>query len=104
MAFPDLVSGMDLALLATFGVDTTYASPAAASAAVRGIFDAAYVRIDAGEAGVSSAGPAVFYRLTDLPVDPADDYPRITIGGVVYTVTEVAKDGQGGVRLMLHRE
>jgi len=103
MAFPSLVAGMDFVLLATFGVDTSYALPGAAPVMVRGIFDASYVRVDVGEAGVQSAGPAVFYRVADLPQDPAEDYPLITIASVEYQVTEVQKDGQSGVRLMLHR-
>jgi hypothetical protein len=71
---------------------------------VRGIFDAAYVRVEAGRAGVSSSGPAVFLRLEDLPTDPENDEPIMTVAGVNYTVREAQKDGQGGIHLLLHRE
>ena len=54
-------------------------------------------------ARVSSAGPAVFYRLSDLPVDPETDDPVITVDGVGYEVIDVKKDGQGGVLLQLHK-
>lgn len=96
---------MDVQLVARFGVPTTY-DPAGASppVTVRGIFDAAYVRAEVGEAAVSSAEPMVFYRLADLPVDPAVAAPVITVDGVVYVVIDVQKDSQGGVRLLLHKQ
>lgn len=104
MAFTDLVSSLDAAVLGTMGVPTTYAPAATGQPIpVTGVFNAAYVRADAGEAGVSTAEPMVFYRLEDLPVDPELDFPEIVIDGVSYEIAEVKKDGQGGVRLCLHQ-
>jgi len=102
MTWPGLVAAMDQVLVGLLGIATTYDPAVGAPVSVTGIFDAAYVRAEAGEAGVSSSGPAVFYRLLDLPVDPEDDEPVITIAGVAYEVSVVQKDGQGGVLLRLH--
>lgn len=102
-AFRDAVAAMDAVLVDNLGEPTSYTPAATGSpVSVRGIFDAAYVRVDVGQAGVSSAGPAVFYRLADLPVDP-DDESQVGIAGVTYSVDDVQKDGQGGVRLILRR-
>jgi hypothetical protein len=70
---------------------------------VDAIFDAMHVRADAGIAGVTTSGPAVFLRLADLPSDPDDDDVVITVDGVTYKVREAEKDGQGGVLLRLNR-
>lgn len=102
MTWPGLVAQMDGAILSAMGIATSYKPITSPAITVTGIFDAAYVRVEVGEAGVSSAGPAIFYRLSDLPVDPeADD--DVTIDGTVYGVIEVKKDGQGGVHLQLHK-
>jgi hypothetical protein len=102
MNWPGLVAQSDNTLVKSFGILTTYDPATGPAISVRGIFDAAYVRVEAGEAGVSSSGPAVFYRLSDLPVDPDNDDPEITINGVRYRVAELKKDGQGGVVMLLH--
>lgn len=98
---------MDAAVGAAFSTATTYQAKGCAPVPVSGIFDSAYVRVEAGGgdflSGVSSSGPAVFYRLADLPVDPEQDDPIITINGTSYQVIENKKDGQGGVRLILHK-
>jgi hypothetical protein len=99
-----LVAQLDVTLVEHFGEPTTYTPATGAPVSLSGIFDAAYVRAAAGEAGVSSVAPAVFYTLADLPVDPEDDDPEITIGDRTYRVIETKKDGQGGVLLLLHRE
>lgn len=117
MTWPGLVAQMDGAILSAMGIATSYKPITSPAITVAGIFDAAYVRVEVGEAGVSSSGPAVFYRLgtssdvidldgtscvLELPVDPEIDDP-ITIDGVTYGVIEVKKDGQGGVHLQLHK-
>jgi hypothetical protein len=43
----------------------------------------------------------VFLLLADLPTDPDDDEPTVTVNGVDYSVRERKKDGMGGVFLML---
>lgn len=82
----------------------TYTPGVGTAEDVQGIFDANHVRVEAGEAGVTSAGPAVFLRLSELPSDPeVDGNARVTVGGTEYSPTSVEKDGQGGVLLRLHR-
>lgn len=85
------------------GVVVTYASQHAAPVEVEGLFDAQYVLADTGRADVEQAGPAVWLRLSDLPVHPDDDEPLLTIEGRTYTVRERQPDGAGGIRLLLHR-
>ena len=103
MAFAALLATADGSVLAHLGETVQYTVTAGAAVPVRGIFDAAYVRVEAGDPGVSSSGPAVFFRLEDLPSDPeADEGALVTVNGSVYRVTECQKDGQGGVLLLLH--
>lgn len=84
------------------GGPVTYTPGVGATVNVRGVFDALYVKVDAGNAGVSSSGPAVFLRLSDLPSDPSDDLSaRVTVGVTEYKVREAQPDGMGGVHLLL---
>lgn len=70
---------------------------------MQGIFDAAFTRVDLGEPGVASVGPAVYLGISDLPSDPETD-PSCTvlIDGVLYTAHTVERTG-GSVLLHLHR-
>lgn len=104
MAFPEILAAADRAALQHLGGPFFYKPFGAAAVELRGIFDAAYVRVDVGQAGVSSAGPAIFCRLADLPADPESDEPEVTVEGVTYRLREIQKDGLGGVLLLLHRE
>lgn len=84
------------------GGPVTYTPGVGAAVDVRGVFDALYVKVDAGNTGVSSSGPAVFLRLSDLPSDPSDDVAaRVTVAGTQYKVREAEPDGIGGVHLLL---
>lgn len=103
MSFDSLLATADRAALQLLGCAVTYASSAGEARAVRGVFDAAYVKVEAGQPGVSSCGPAVFLRLADLPSDPSSDEPTLTIAGVGYRVREAKPDGLGGVFLLLHQ-
>lgn len=118
MDFTELMTEVDAKVVDTLGVPTTVTTTAGAVHTVKGIFDKAYTRVDAGEAGVSSAAPGVFFRLQSgtsadktvngvknyLPVDPmAETNLRVAHGGVTYVVQEVQKDGQGGVWLLLQK-
>lgn len=104
MGWPSLVEQMDRACLKSMGVAIQYVPALGAAVDLEhAIFDASYIRVDAGQAGVSSATPMVFVRLSDLPSDPAQDDPNVIVDGVTYQVTEIQKDGQGGVRLILHK-
>lgn len=69
-----------------------------------GIFSELYeLAHSTADAGVDTLGPAVFFRLSDLPVDPQDDEPTITIRGDDYAVTRREPDGMGGIVLGLRK-
>lgn len=104
MAFTDLVERADIAVRGHLGSTVTYSPSVGAPVAVQGVFDAAYVRVDLGQIGVSSSGPAVFLRRSDLPSDPSEDPgATVTVNGIIYTIHEVQPDGEGGgVLLLLH--
>jgi hypothetical protein len=71
---------------------------------VSGVFDERYVlERSESEAGVETIGPAVFLIRSELPTDPDDDEPTLTIRGVDYHVTERRPDGIGGLVLALRR-
>lgn len=106
MSFADLLETADRTVMRVLGEkaedDTIIYTPGVGAAvSVNGVFDAAYRREEVGEAGVSTAEPAVFLLLADLPSDPRTDSPILTIRGVEYAVREVEPDGDGGVRLFL---
>ena len=105
MAFADLLEAADRAAFDHLGGSAvTYtAGDGSGAATVDGIFDAAYVLVDVGQAGVSSSTPAVFLRLADLTSDPSVDSAfRIAVGGVTYKERETKPDGLGGVLILLH--
>lgn len=105
MAFADLLTVADRAVRGILGGAVVYAPGTGAAVTVQGVFDAAYVRVDLGQSGVSSVGPAVFLRLEDLPSSPdADSACRVTVAGVTYLAHTVEPDGLGGVRLLLTRD
>jgi hypothetical protein len=69
---------------------------------VSGVFDELYVLAKGdAEAGVETLGPAVFLRRDELPTDPEDDEPTLTIRGADYRVIERRPDGLGGIVLAL---
>lgn len=104
MAFADLVAAADVAIREHLGgVTVTYQPEVGDAVAVGGMFDAQYRLIDPVNAGVEQTVPAVFLRLADLPADPDDDEPQLTIDGVTYSVRERQPDGLGGIRFLLHR-
>lgn len=106
MNFVDLLESADRSVTRILGEKSedgaiVYTPGVGAAVSVNGIFDAAYRREEAGEAGVSTSEPAVFVRLSDLPSDPRTDTPALVIRGITYGVREVEPDGDGGVRLFL---
>lgn len=104
MSFDDLVADVDRAVFDALGGEVvTYAPSVGSSVPVTGIFDANYVLANGdAHAGVETLGPAIFLRLTDLPVDPRDDEGvRLTIRGTVYRATERRPDSMGGIVLAL---
>jgi hypothetical protein len=103
VGFTALLAAADRAALQNLGGPVRYTAGSGVTADVVGVFDSAYVKVDAGQAGVSSMGPAVFLRLADLPSDPEIDSPIVTVESVNHVVREVQKDGLGGVLLLMHR-
>jgi hypothetical protein len=110
MSFANLIARVDRIAMDVFGdkdangdpVSITYAPAVGASVPVIGIFDEQYVLAKGtAYAGVEALGPAVFLRLEDLPLDPEDDDPVITIRGNEYSVVERRPDGLGGIVLVL---
>lgn len=86
------------------GREVTYRPGTGDPVVVTGLFEEAYSLASASDAGVSSSGPAVFFRLEDLPSDPAADTGdvEVVIGTKAYRRREVRPDGQGGVLILLH--
>jgi hypothetical protein len=105
MAFADLVEQMDRAAQDRLGAVPVLYQPAIGGAvAISGIFDALYVLAKgSAQGGVEALGPAVFFRLEDLPVNPDTDTPTLTIGGIEYRVTERHRDSMGGILLELRK-
>lgn len=96
---------MDRQIVDQLGEAVHYAPSSGAAIDVSGVFDNAYVMVDAGgQAGVSSCGPAVFLLIDDLPTspNPIDDLPTITVGEIAYQVREAKPDGKGGILFLLH--
>lgn len=102
MDFAALLGVADQAARAVLGQDVVYTNGATISVTVRGIFDALYIRVDNGEAGLSSSSPAVFLNLADLNSDPeSDQAATVLIDGTNYKIREVQKDGTGRCVLIL---
>lgn len=102
MSFFDLIARADrTAQRVLGGVPVVYTPQDGAPVTVTGIFDAQYLLIESGETRVEGRHPAVFLRLSDLPTDPDQDEPTVTIGAKEYRVTERRPDGLGGVLLVL---
>ncbi len=103
MGFKALLAMGDQAVRGILGETVTYSPTAGDPVEVDGVFDAAYVKVDAGDPGMSSSGPAVFLSLADLPSDPETDLTAtVTVDGTEYTIHETKPDGQGGTMLLLH--
>lgn len=105
MGFADLVAAADRAVQDKLGGEPVFYQPEAGAAAVAvGVFDEVYILAKGDpEAGVETVGPAVFFRLEDLPTNPEDDEPILTIRTVTYRVIERRPDGLGGVLLVLRK-
>lgn len=104
-AWDTLLAAADRAAVQHLGGPVRYTPASGPPVDVTGIFDAAYVTAAAGgQVGVGSSGPAVFLVLADLPTDPEDDDPTITVAGKSYRVKGAPeKDGTGGVVLRLRK-
>lgn len=104
LSYADHIARADRAAQVRLGGTTvTYAPGVGAPVSVTGIFDEAYAHVQEGGAGIESVGPSVRLMLADLPLDPANDTPLLTIGGVVYRPHTRIREGMGAIRLLLHR-
>jgi hypothetical protein len=102
VAFADLVAAADRAVRGNLGGVVVYRSTFGPPLEVSGVFDELYLLAQGdAAAGVEAAGPAVFLRLEDLPLDPEDDDPIIEIASRSYRVVERRPDGIGGIVLAL---
>lgn len=102
MGFAESLATGDVAVRELLGSTVTYSPSSGSPVDVSGVFDAAYIRVDAGQAGISSSGPAVFLTISDLPSDPTTAVATVTVAGTTYSVREAQPDGMGGVLLLLH--
>lgn len=105
MGFTDLVARVDAAALQHLGGEAiVYAPQVGDPATVTGIFDPGYdaslYRLEF--AGPERQDPTLFLVLADLPADPDEDEPTITVRGTDYKVRERVRDGLGGIRLTLY--
>jgi hypothetical protein len=109
-SFDELVAEIDRVAIDVFGdksedgepLPVTYTPSDGDPVQVTGIFGQLYELAKGDpDAGVETLGPAIFFRLEDLPVDPEDDDPTLTIRGDDYRVIERRPDGQGGIVLGL---
>jgi hypothetical protein len=104
MGFAEFLAMGDAIVRSKLGGTVTYSPGSGSDVEVVGIFDAAYVRVDAADAGIASTGPAVFLTLEDLPSNPVVDLnATVIVDGVEYTPHERRPDGLGGVYLLLHK-
>jgi hypothetical protein len=105
MSFFDLIADIDRTAQRLLGGEPMIYRPEVGDpVTVVGIFDQQYVLARGNaHAGVETLSPAVFLRLEDLPTDPEDDEPTLTIRAVVYRVGERKPDGIGGIVLELHK-
>lgn len=107
MSFRELVSQTHDIALTALGEDIVYTiKDGSASRAMRGIFDASATLVLLGsEPGISSVGPVVGIKLSDLEGSekPArGDY--VTIREIEYDITDSQEDGQGWLNLILQKK
>ena len=103
MNFAGLLSQTDKVALSILGDPVTYTTGLGVSSSVRGVFDANFLKVELGDAGVSSYGPAIFFRVSDLPAGALTDVAAtVTIASVPYSIWEVEPDGIDGVHFRLH--
>lgn len=105
-AFAALVEQVDRTAFDLLGGASVIYRPAIGAAVpVTGMFDEQYVlaKGDAHAGVEATLGPAFFARLADLPVDPEQDEPTLTIGQRDYHVIERKPDGLGGILLVLRQ-
>jgi hypothetical protein len=89
-----------------FGRSFRYLPGVGPEISVTGIFDAAYLLLEAGQAGVSGTAPTLLCCSSDLdalPAGKACEDDRVIDGLVQYRVVDVQPDGTGMSLLILER-
>ncbi len=114
MAFDDLIAATDRATQDHLGGVPVRYAPEVGPAVTKtptgdplvGIFDENYVVVDGQFNGVETTAPAIMLRLEDLPSDPREEDPKLTILGTRYTVRLRETDGTigGSIRLVLRKD
>lgn len=105
MGFLDLIAAADRVVLANLGGEPVtyrpqYGTPGGVT--VTGIVSFPPV-LATGDApsSVQARADSVFFRLSDLPIDPEVDNPTLIIRGLTYRVAERQPDDAGGITLLL---
>ena len=103
MVFDVLCAAMHGAVFATFGEPVTLYQEGQAPLTLRGIFDAEYEGVDL-QAGVtvSSTQPMVELQESDLP-SGVEEGDTLRIRDKPYTVVDVRPDGNGALKVFLHK-
>ena len=101
----EAVDGLLGACRDTFGIPVRYNPSDGDPIDTIGIFDAAHeaVEIDTAGVAVSNRRPVLDFRCKDLGIEP-EAGEIVEVNDSTYQVIDVQPDGQGGVRLILHRE
>lgn len=106
MAWADMADRVLKTTIATFKTAGTYtrAADPGTPIAIDGVFDKPNRQVDPQTgAAVESVQPSFGIRLADLPAEP-ESGDGVTVNGVQYQVISVEEDGQGGAKLVLHRQ
>ncbi len=86
-----------------FGVEATYTPNVGAAITVVGVFDDAYLAVQAGEIPVAGSQPQLVYETAKIATPPVYG-ERLTVNGQDYTIVGVHPDGTGTTTLILEVE
>ncbi len=108
MSWPTLAGLAQRATLRAFGESVSYTPIGGELVSLVGIFSERYVDVDLnavsgniGNVSVASVGPAIDFKLADLPGGVAERGATLVIRGKAYTVANVEPDGHGAALLRL---
>ena len=102
--FGDLTKALSATVLATFGEPVVFhLEGQTAPVNGNGIFTAAYQAVDASSGvAVSTVQPVLEMVAANLPQAPTEG-DAVTVQGVLYLIVDVRADGNGFLKLMLHK-
>ena len=96
MAWADLQTNTNAAVMAAFGGDVIFAG---ASVPVRAVFDNAAMQASSGPYGMASTQPLITLPTAQVPANPVGS--SVVVGGNAYLVAAHEPDGTGISRLWL---